>query len=105
MWDIMLHPVQEGLFELPDLHGLDDGLAELWDQNTMLMLRWKPGEGRDETALLWAAAESLSTDALSLKKQAIFEEHRLLLFKYEGKDRSATPSRCLRSLQSVSMSV
>jgi len=75
----------------------------------------------DETALLWAAAESLGTEALSLKKQAkdrsfakicykllpevdhlvphpcismilflnpfwqaLFEEHRLLLFKYEA---------------------
>lgn len=96
MWDIMLHPVQEGLFELPSdiMQGLDDGLADLWDQNTMLLLRWKPGEGRDETALLWAAAESLGTEALSLKKQALFEEHRLLLFKYEApKDgqRPATP--------------
>ncbi|CAJ1387177.1 unnamed protein product [Effrenium voratum] len=88
MWDIMLHPVQEGAFDLPgDLHGLDDGLADLWDQNTMMLFRWKPGEGRDEAALLWAAAESLEVDAMHLKKQALFEEHRLLLFKYDaGKD-------------------
>eukprot|EP00434_Breviolum_minutum_P039606 symbB.v1.2.035175.t1/scaffold4679.1/size42772/3 len=81
MWDIMLHPVQEGLFELPGdmLHGLDDG-------------QWKPGEGRDETALLWAAAESLGTEALSLKKQALFEEHRLLLFKYEAQKDSQRPT-------------
>jgi len=94
MWDIMLHPVEEGLFELPSdmLHGLDDGLSELWDPNTMLLFRWKPGEGRDETALLFAAAETLGTEPLSLKKQALFEEQRLLLFKHEaGKDRSTTP--------------
>lgn len=86
IWDIMLHPVQEGLFEMPDgLNGMmDDGLADLWDQNSMMLFRWKPGEGRGETGLLWAAAESLGIDPLSLKKQALFEEHRLLLFKYDG---------------------
>mmetsp|Transcript_121827 Transcript_121827/g.289676 ORF Transcript_121827/g.289676 Transcript_121827/m.289676 type:complete len:432 (+) Transcript_121827:3-1298(+) len=93
MWDIMLHPVQEGLFELPDsLHDLNDGLAELWDKNTMMLLRWKPGEGRGETGLLWAAAEAMELDALTLKKQAMFEEQRLLLFKYDaGKDGEKKP--------------
>eukprot|EP00439_Symbiodinium_sp_Y106_P017490 s4385_g2.t1 len=92
MWDIMLHPVQEGLFELPDSLHLDDGLADLWDKNTMMLLRWKPGEGRGETGLLWAAAEAMELDALTLKKQAIFEEQRLLLFKYDaGKDGEKKP--------------
>eukprot|EP00931_Biecheleriopsis_adriatica_P025928 TRINITY_DN15827_c0_g1_i1.p1 TRINITY_DN15827_c0_g1~~TRINITY_DN15827_c0_g1_i1.p1 ORF type:complete len:595 (+),score=148.12 TRINITY_DN15827_c0_g1_i1:81-1865(+) len=94
IWDIMLHPVQEGLFELPDdLHGLDDGLADLWDQNTMMLFRWKPGEGRGEPALLWAAAESLGIDAFTLKQQVFLEEHRLMLFKYDaGKDAARPPA-------------
>ena len=64
-------------------------LAELWDKNTMMLLRWKPGEGRGgggmqraglagrqpglagETGLLWAAAEAMELDALTLKKQAL----------------------------------
>eukprot|EP00913_Durusdinium_trenchii_P027878 g26140.t1 len=60
MWDIMLHPVEEGLFELPSdmLHGLDDGLSELWDPNTMLLFRWKPGEGR---GLPWGAMKLFET--------------------------------------------
>eukprot|EP00438_Fugacium_kawagutii_P000931 Skav211606 [mRNA] locus=scaffold2962:188047:189378:- [translate_table: standard] len=59
------------------LHGLDDGSTGG---------AGAPSRCPDETALLWAAAESLGTEALSLKKQAMamFEEHRLLLFKYEA---------------------
>lgn len=84
IWDIMMHPVQEGLFENPDdLHDLD-GLADLWDQNTMMLFRWKPGEGRGEAGLLWAAAEALEVEPLKLKKQAYFEEHRLMLFKIDA---------------------
>mmetsp|Transcript_29981 Transcript_29981/g.53638 ORF Transcript_29981/g.53638 Transcript_29981/m.53638 type:complete len:599 (+) Transcript_29981:101-1897(+) len=93
IWDIMLHPVQEGLFEVPDhLDALDDGLADLWDQNTMMMLRWKPlpAESTGESALLFAAAESLGLETDKLVKQAVFPEHRLLLFKYEGPVEPAT---------------
>lgn len=103
------------------------------------MIDWgMPSQTPDETALLWAAAESLGTEALSLKKQAkdrcfakicyklspegdhlvphpcismilpeawqaLFEEHRLLLFKYEApKDSERTQTWSKRKQKKVS---
>lgn len=85
LWDIMLHPVQEGLFEVPD-DGVDDGLPDLWDQNTMLLLRWRPAGAQTSTGLLTRAAEALELDVDKLATQAFLPNHRLLLFKVAGKE-------------------
>jgi len=86
LWDIMLHPVQEGLFEVPD--DVDDGLPDLWDQNTMLMLRWRQSASPGETELLTGAAEALEVESDELKTQVFMPDHRLLLFKVTGKQNS-----------------
>jgi len=87
LWDIMLHPVQEGLFEPPaDLDGVDAGLPDIFDQNAMLLLRWRPppAEAPSEQQMLLAAAEALEVEGDQLTTQALLEKHRLLLFKYTG---------------------
>mmetsp|Transcript_31678 Transcript_31678/g.79954 ORF Transcript_31678/g.79954 Transcript_31678/m.79954 type:complete len:581 (-) Transcript_31678:39-1781(-) len=86
LWDIMLHPVQEGLFEVPE--DVDDGLPDLWDQNTMLMLRWRQSTTPGESELLAGAAEALEVETEELKTQVFLPEHRLLLFKVDGKQNS-----------------
>mmetsp|Transcript_56844 Transcript_56844/g.122941 ORF Transcript_56844/g.122941 Transcript_56844/m.122941 type:complete len:576 (-) Transcript_56844:241-1968(-) len=82
LWDILLHPVQEGLFETEADLG-DHVLPDLWDQSAMLLLRWQ-GEEPDHQVLLKAAAESLDIETDKLATQAIFKQHRLLLFKFLG---------------------
>lgn len=85
IWDIMLHPVQEGLFEMPEHLDLgNDALADLWDQNMMMLLRWKSDSTPGVPALLTAAADALSLEATQLKSQEVFNDHRLVLFKYTG---------------------
>mmetsp|Transcript_3205 Transcript_3205/g.8502 ORF Transcript_3205/g.8502 Transcript_3205/m.8502 type:complete len:624 (-) Transcript_3205:105-1976(-) len=96
LWDIMLHPVQEGLFEPADsFDSLDDGLADLWDPGSMLLLRWRQGAagapGSDvvmplewETQLLAAAAEALQVEESKLTTQVLLPEHRLLVFRHSG---------------------
>jgi len=84
LWDIMLHPVQEGLFEMPeDGHGLSGPLPDLWDQSTMMMLRYKnTGMSHpSDTQLLAGAAEALGVTEAEVATQALFVKHRLLLFK------------------------
>jgi len=94
LWDIMLHPVQEGLFEIPEgADGLDDGLPDLWDQSTMMLLRWKPtGMSQpSEPQLLAGAAEALGVETGEVQTQALFVKHRLLLFKSKG-DQNKVPA-------------
>merc|ERR1719277_1998965 len=91
-----MHPVQEGLFEDVDsFAGLDDGLADLWDPGSMLLLRWRESAagapGSDvvipvewENQLLAAAAEALQVEESKLTTQVLFPEHRLLVFKHNG---------------------
>mmetsp|Transcript_60727 Transcript_60727/g.198836 ORF Transcript_60727/g.198836 Transcript_60727/m.198836 type:complete len:633 (+) Transcript_60727:131-2029(+) len=87
MWDIMLHPVQEGLFEVPDDLAAEDGLPDLWDQNTMLLLRWRDGvSAPGERELLDGVAEALEVEADGVASQAFLPEHRMLLFKIAGKE-------------------
>lgn len=87
LWDIMLHPVQEGLFEPPaNFDGIDTGLPDLFDQNALLLFRWRPApaEVPSEERLLSVAAESLQIEKDQLATQALFAKHRLLLFKFTG---------------------
>jgi len=93
LWDILLHPVQEGLFEPMDDH-LEDGFPDLWDANTMLLLRWKdtPVKPPGENELISAAAEGLGVEKERLKTQVLFEQHRLWLFKVE-KDRETDANK------------
>lgn len=98
MWDILMHPVQEGLFEVPhaDDDGLHQGLNDLWDHNKMMMFRWKDtadGSAPGESLLLSAVAESLSVDQALLESKATFAEHRLMLFQYKGQfDKTQRPA-------------
>jgi len=96
LWDIVLHPVQEGLFEPVDaFDGLDDGLADLWDPGSMLLLRWRESAAGApvsdvvipldwEQQLLAAAAEALQVEEGKLTTQVLFPEHKLLVFKHNG---------------------
>mmetsp|Transcript_99936 Transcript_99936/g.214014 ORF Transcript_99936/g.214014 Transcript_99936/m.214014 type:complete len:590 (+) Transcript_99936:147-1916(+) len=94
LWDIMLHPVQDGLFETSAEHdGMDEGgIPNLWDENTLLLLRWRPppSEMPGEAQLLATASEALGYEAEKMKTQAIFPNHRLLLFKFVGPDPEAS---------------
>uniref|UniRef100_A0A7S4SM97 Uncharacterized protein n=1 Tax=Alexandrium monilatum TaxID=311494 RepID=A0A7S4SM97_9DINO len=94
LWDIALHPVQQGLLEPPP--GAEDsegaGPPELWDPSAMLLLRWRQGGERggetpgrprsqpDEQGLLRAASGALGLEPAALALRASFPEHRLLLF-------------------------
>lgn len=91
----MLHPVQEGLFEVPE-GDVDDGLPDLWDQNTMLMLRWRESTSPGESELLVGAAEALEVEAEELKTQVFLPENRLLVFKVDGKQNSTSLPAHLR---------
>lgn len=86
LWDIMLHPVQDGLFEMPDDDGVHEGLHDLWDHNKMMMLRWRDVAGAvpGEKLLLSAAAEALGVSNDQVDTQAMFPAHRMMLFKYSG---------------------
>mmetsp|Transcript_35739 Transcript_35739/g.83095 ORF Transcript_35739/g.83095 Transcript_35739/m.83095 type:complete len:603 (+) Transcript_35739:113-1921(+) len=87
LWDIILHPVEEGLFEPPaDLGGVETGLPDIFDQNAMLLLRWRPppAEAPGEQQMLSVAAEALGIDKDALATQALFPKHRLFLFKFMG---------------------
>jgi len=85
LWDIMLHPVQDGLFEIPDDDG-HEGLHDLWDHNKMMMLRWRDVAGAvpGEKLLLSTAAEALGVSEDNVDTQATFPAHRMMLFKYSG---------------------
>jgi len=85
LWDIMLHPVQEGLFEPPaDFEGMDTGLPDIFDQNALLLLRWRlpSTDVPTEQQLLAAASEALAVETDKLATQALLPKHRLLLFKH-----------------------
>jgi len=87
LWDIMLHPVQEGLFEPPtDFGGADSGLPDIFDQNTLLLLRWKQQlqNQPQEEHMLSVAAEALGVEKDKLATQRLIVDHRLLLFKFLG---------------------
>lgn len=84
LWDIMLHPVQEGLFEpFEQGEGLSGALPDLWDQNHMMMLRYKNmGMSQpSEQMLLAGAAEALGVPEVEISTQAHFHKHRMILFK------------------------
>lgn len=86
LWDIMLHPLQDGLFDVHEEDSMHAGLHDLWDHNKMMMLRWKDVAGAvpGEKLLLSTAAEALSIDKDQMETQAMFPNHRLMLFKYSG---------------------
>mmetsp|Transcript_43919 Transcript_43919/g.84342 ORF Transcript_43919/g.84342 Transcript_43919/m.84342 type:complete len:584 (+) Transcript_43919:149-1900(+) len=87
LWDIMLHPVQEGLFEPPaDSGGADSALPEIFDQNALLLLRWKQqlNTQPDPENMLSMAAEALEVEKDKLATQSLIVDHRLLLFKFLG---------------------
>lgn len=89
LWDIMLHPVQDGLFEPPSgFDGLDGAahLPDIFDQNALLLLRWRKSlaTAPSESELLSMAAEALELKEDQLSTQSLFPEHRLLLFKAKG---------------------
>lgn len=87
LWDIMLHPVQEGLFEPPtDFGGADSGLPDIFDQNALLLLRWKQELSMqpDEENMLSMAADALGVEKEKLSTQRLIADHRLLLFKFLG---------------------
>jgi len=90
LWDITLHPIQEGLFEPPE-HG-DVGFHDPWDQNTMLLLRWLPPPlgTPDEKQLLSAASSALGVETSTLNTQTYLVKHRLLVFKYTGPPENTT---------------
>jgi len=85
MWDIMLHPVQEGVFEPAVKH--DGNLPDFWDRNSLLLLRWQapPAQFPGEKELLSMAEKALDVNESSLTMQAVFPSHRLLLFKVDSK--------------------
>lgn len=83
MWDIILHPVQDGLFEVHD-DIVNDRLPDLWDQNSMMLLRWSPNSHPSEETLLKVASEALGVEKDQVAKQAMLDQHRLLVFKYSG---------------------
>eukprot|EP00929_Paragymnodinium_shiwhaense_P039773 TRINITY_DN20850_c0_g2_i1.p1 TRINITY_DN20850_c0_g2~~TRINITY_DN20850_c0_g2_i1.p1 ORF type:complete len:580 (+),score=177.51 TRINITY_DN20850_c0_g2_i1:61-1800(+) len=79
LWDIAMHPIQEGLFEPPD-----DSFLDLLDQKTMLLLRWRATSAQPpEDQLLGAAADALGVERAAVEKQEIFTDHRLLVFKVD----------------------
>jgi len=85
LWDILLHPLPEGLFEAPaatePLLGSD--LPELWDPSSMMLLRWLPGleQPPGEQELLASAAEAIKVEVSKLTTQVFASRHRMLLFK------------------------
>lgn len=83
LWDILLHPLPEGMFEPPPEHTDDLGLPDLWDQNTMLLFRWQADEveAPGEQSLLANIAETLETEPALVTTQVFDPTHRMLLFK------------------------
>jgi len=87
MWDIMLHPVPTGTFEEPATvkpieH--NDDLPELWDQDSMMLLRWLPQTtlgDQGESRLLDGIASALYVDRSDFETQVFVPDHRLLVFK------------------------
>lgn len=90
LWDIMLHPVQEGLFEPPD--DIDADLPDLWDLNSMLLLRWKAQLATQPTEeqLLKEASGALGVGTDRIQTQLFNEEHRTWLFKVSRDANNAT---------------
>eukprot|EP00928_Gymnodinium_smaydae_P024601 TRINITY_DN19865_c0_g1_i2.p1 TRINITY_DN19865_c0_g1~~TRINITY_DN19865_c0_g1_i2.p1 ORF type:complete len:610 (+),score=117.83 TRINITY_DN19865_c0_g1_i2:110-1831(+) len=84
LWDILLHPIQEGLLE-PGEYGLSEhGLA---DAGSNLLLRWRPlEEAPDEEALRSAVASALGLETSAIVPQVRLEQHRLFLFSASGAD-------------------
>jgi len=74
MWDIMLHPVQEGS-SLPSS-------TSFWDSRSLLLLRWQapPAQFPGEKQLVSMVEKALDVNENSLTMQAAFPSHRLLLF-------------------------
>lgn len=92
--DILLHPVEEGLFEPPlDLGDVNQHLPDIFNQNALLLLRWRGAAAAPgEDGMLRAAAEALEVEQAELATQALYPEHRLLLFKYTGQgDKGKVP--------------
>jgi len=98
LWDIVLHPMQDSDPDMPEFgERADDApaLPDIWDQNSMMLLRYHDnGEAREERELLALAAEALEVDAASdLAVQRLLPDHRLLLFKVaNGEHRRGLPA-------------
>mmetsp|Transcript_111995 Transcript_111995/g.349024 ORF Transcript_111995/g.349024 Transcript_111995/m.349024 type:complete len:591 (-) Transcript_111995:5-1777(-) len=84
--DILLHPVEEGLFEPPVDFNDVGSMPDIFNQNALLMLRWKAqqADAPGEQQMLALASEALEVEKDELVTQAMYPQHRLLLFKFNG---------------------
>jgi hypothetical protein len=91
LWDIGLHPVEEGLWE-PEGVGAES-YPDLWSADAMLLLRWRSGiKQPTEKELLTAAAEAIGADKEAPHREQMLEAHRLLLFRVPGSPEDGEPA-------------
>jgi len=83
LWDILLHPLPEGLMEPPSEQHVGSDLPELWDPSSMMLLRWLPELEHvpGEQELLADVADALALESSLVATQVFAPSHRLLLFK------------------------
>lgn len=82
LWDIAMHPVQEGLWEPQDRSA--EAQRDFWSTDTTLLFRYKSSVPTPtEAELLAAATEALSLEDGTAKGQNMLEPHRLLLFRVQ----------------------